>query len=136
MNKSSPQGAVFYTVPKIHKNLNRPPGRPIVSTRGTVLEPLSTYIDSYLRPLLSRTPSFLRDTTDFLRVLKSCSAMASEEAILLVTLDVRSLYTSIPQSAAFDTVKVSLQSREDLTTAHLAFILQLTDHDFPKFLVS
>lgn len=65
LNMIDPRLAQFYTVPKIHKHATRPPGRPIVSTKGTLLEPLSTYLDSFLRPLLPEIPSYLRDTTHF-----------------------------------------------------------------------
>ncbi|XP_033120928.1 uncharacterized protein LOC117120039 [Anneissia japonica] len=44
-----------------------PPGRPIVSGNGTLTEHISGFVDSILNPLLPFIPSFVQDTTDFLR---------------------------------------------------------------------
>ncbi|CAM4539289.1 unnamed protein product [Lepidochelys kempii] len=62
-----PRPGIFYLLPKIHKPGN--PGRPIISGIGTLTAGLSGYVDSLLRPYATSTPSYLRDTTDFLRKL-------------------------------------------------------------------
>ncbi|CAJ0920486.1 unnamed protein product, partial [Ranitomeya imitator] len=36
---------VFYVLPKIHKNLERPPGRPIVASMDSILSPLSILLE-------------------------------------------------------------------------------------------
>ncbi|KAJ1198834.1 hypothetical protein NDU88_002673 [Pleurodeles waltl] len=46
----NPVTPYFYAIPKIHKNLDSPPGRPIVSGINSVLEPLSRFADAFLRP--------------------------------------------------------------------------------------
>ncbi|XP_033122020.1 uncharacterized protein LOC117121033 [Anneissia japonica] len=71
-----------------------PPGRPIISGRGTLTEHLSGYIDSILNPLLINIPSFTQDSTHFLRKLSNVQQLNSDA--LLVTLDVTSLYSNIP----------------------------------------
>lgn len=40
----------FYLVPKVHKSLTNPPGRPIVSGIGGLCENVCTSIDFYLQP--------------------------------------------------------------------------------------
>ncbi|KAJ8041279.1 hypothetical protein HOLleu_12053 [Holothuria leucospilota] len=47
-----------------------PPGRPIVSGINTPTEYLSAYVDSFLQPLLKSIPSYIQDTTHFLRRLQ------------------------------------------------------------------
>ena len=62
VNSSTP---VFYMLPKIHKANN--PGRPVVSSVNSHTEKISAYVDDYLRPLTERLPSYIRDTTDFIK---------------------------------------------------------------------
>ena len=48
-------------------NLNiRPPYRTIVSSKRTLTEHISGYVDSILQPLLHNIPSLITDTNDFL----------------------------------------------------------------------
>ncbi|CAH2285974.1 Hypothetical predicted protein, partial [Pelobates cultripes] len=60
---------VFYTLPKIHKSEENPPGRPIVSGVGSLLSNLSEYIDKQLQPLVVVQPSYLRDSMSLLSAL-------------------------------------------------------------------
>uniref|UniRef100_A0A671PBT2 Uncharacterized protein n=1 Tax=Sinocyclocheilus anshuiensis TaxID=1608454 RepID=A0A671PBT2_9TELE len=46
-----PRVPLFYTLPEIHKSLETPVGRPIVSGIGSVTENNSEYGDYYLKPL-------------------------------------------------------------------------------------
>ena len=48
----SPKPGKFYLLPKIHKNVLPPPGRPIVSQIGSPTEKISGYLDFFLQPLL------------------------------------------------------------------------------------
>ncbi|XP_074804365.1 uncharacterized protein LOC141984839 [Natator depressus] len=87
-----PRPGVFSLLPKIHKPGN--PGRPIISGIGTLTAGLSGYVDSLLRPFATSTPSYLRDTTDFLRKLQSIGDLP--ENTILATMDLEALYTNIP----------------------------------------
>lgn len=40
-----PRIPTFYMLPKIHKSLESPPGRPIISSNGSLTEPASQFID-------------------------------------------------------------------------------------------
>ena len=85
-----PKIPYFYVLPKVHQNPLSPPGRPIVSGIGSILEPLSKFADAFLRPIVQKTGTYLRDTKDVLCLLKDLEF--SEQTDLLVTLDVESMY--------------------------------------------
>ena len=40
----------LYLLPKIHKNMNPPPGRPIISGNGCPTEKMSQFVDHFLNP--------------------------------------------------------------------------------------
>ena len=56
----------FYTLPKIHKNAEAPPGRLIVSSVRVLTERFSAFVDMVLEPFLKSLPSYIKDTKDFL----------------------------------------------------------------------
>ena len=82
----------MYFLKKLHKN---PHGiRPIVSGSSGPTEHISAYIDSIIKPLVPLIPSYIKDSSHVIALLeKTC---IPKEA-LLVTIDVSSLYTNIPQ---------------------------------------
>ena len=43
---------------------------PFVSGNGSPTERISEFVDSYLNPLVTHTPSYIQDTSDFLRKLE------------------------------------------------------------------
>ena len=86
--------SLFYMLPKIHKRLDNPPGRPIVSGNGCPTERISQLVDFFLQPTVKELPSYLRDTTHFLCRLQNLGTLPRD--CLLVTMDVASLYTNIP----------------------------------------
>lgn len=55
---------VFYGLPKIHKSVTDPPLRPIVASIGSLTEPLSQFVDFFIKKFVSNLPSFLEDTVD------------------------------------------------------------------------
>ena len=50
---------VLYMVPKIHKNLHNPPGRPIVSGVDSPTEKISHLLDILLQPYVQETSSYI-----------------------------------------------------------------------------
>ena len=83
----------FYMLPKIHKIGT--PGRPIVNGMGSITEKISAYINEEIRHLVPRIPSYLKDTTHLINILLG-KKLASTD--ILVTIDVKSLYTNIPHN--------------------------------------
>ena len=100
----------FYILPKIHKPGN--PGRPIVSSCGSSTEGILHFVDYHLAPLVKEIPSFIKDTTDFLNRIETIDNLPSDT--LLVTLDVRSLYTNIPHSEGIEACRAALNTRQVL----------------------
>lgn len=88
-----PVFSTFYALLKTHKNLKRPPGRPIVSGNGNLTEQASQLVDRHLRPFVTSLFSYTKDTLD---LLKQIEGLTVPPDALLVSLDVESLYCSIP----------------------------------------
>ena len=63
-----------------------PPGRPIEYGIGTLTENISSFIDSILQRLMQLIPSYIKDTTEFIK--QSASAKT-------IPIDVTSLYANI-----------------------------------------
>ncbi|KAJ1180319.1 hypothetical protein NDU88_005541 [Pleurodeles waltl] len=70
LETTHPRTPYFYCLPKIHKGILPPPGHPIVSGIGSVLEPLSTFCDSFLQPLVKGSSTYLKDTKDVLNLIE------------------------------------------------------------------
>lgn len=86
-----PRVATFYSLTKIHKLQNPPPGQPIVSGNGSIAENLSRVVDTYLQPYVVSLPSFVKDTIHLLQIIDG--VIISDDSIL-VGIDVEALYSS------------------------------------------
>ena len=87
-----PRIPVFYTLTKIHKPTLV--GRPIISGCDGPTERLSSFVDRLLQPIAQIQESYLKDTTHFIRFIESIRVPRNA---FLVSMDVTSLYTNIPQ---------------------------------------
>ncbi|CAJ0931098.1 unnamed protein product [Ranitomeya imitator] len=102
-----PVTPVIYTLPKIHKSLTNPPGRPIVASTDSILAPISIYLEKILTPLTRTMRSLILDTGHFLQTLRQFSPTPTGST--LVTFDVCSLYTSIKHDLGLKAVADLLQ---------------------------
>ena len=109
--------ARFYILPKIHKNKDSPPGRPIVSATSHPTEHIFQFVDAHLNPLVPKLPSYIKGTTHFLRKLDDLKELPSGS--LRVTLDVSSLYTNIPHKEGIKACRKALNSSGHLSRCHL-----------------
>ena len=109
--------ARFYILPKIHKNKQNPPGRPIVSANSHPTENISQFVDSHLNPLVPKLPSYIKDTTHFLKKLDDLKELPPGSP--LVTLDISSLYTNIPHNEGIEACRKALCSSDHLSRSHL-----------------
>jgi len=123
-----PRTPSIYFLPKIHKNQRPPPGRPIVSANQCPTERISGLVDHILRPFVPLLPSYIKDTTDFINHIEGLPRLNSTD--LLVTLDVTSLYTNIPNAESLETARNTLNlhrpdAHEALKNDHIVSLLEL-----------
>lgn len=91
---------MLYTLPKIHKPYSDiPSGRPIISA----------FVDFHLQPLVMFLPSYIRDTMDFIELINNVKL--PDCSVLLVTMDVESLYTNVPFQVGLEAIKFFLDQR-------------------------
>ena len=94
-----PRIPVFHTYTKIHKLT--PVGRPIISGCSGPTEQISAFVDHLFQPIVQLQASYLKDTTDFIYFIERIKLPKSA---ILVSMDVTSLYTNIPQREGITTV--------------------------------
>ena len=114
----------FYTLTKIHKQT--PVGRPITSGCGGPTERISQFVDFLLQPIAQTQSSYIKDTTDFINFIESTVV---PNDVLLVTMDVTSLYTNIPAEEGIEFVTKSYSDfygeRPPIPTEYLKELLSL-----------
>ena len=136
--KESDRQRIFYLLPKIHKPRSKwpqpdrmPEGRPIVSDCGSESYRVSQYLDSFIRPISIKHPSYIKDTYDFIAKVRNQRVPANA---FLVTGDVCSLYTNMRIDRTIETtrqafIKHPVEGRPD---AQLMKLLEITlrNNDF------
>nr|VZI30325.1 unnamed protein product [Spirometra erinaceieuropaei] len=112
----------FYGLPKVHKE--GAPLRPIVSLRGTPTYGPAKWLFQRLKFLTSDSNTTVNSSTQFLEKLKGVSLLSSD---IMVSFDVTSIFTSIPQDLAVETIELLLRKKYDKTENRLrhAQIIQL-----------
>jgi len=114
--KNTDRARTFYMLPKIHKPREKwpqpdmPEGRPIVSDYGSESYNVSKYIDSWIRPISIRHPSYLKDTYDFVSKIRG---QKIPKNALLVTGDVSALYTNMHIDRTLQVTKSALAKYRD-----------------------
>ena len=113
----------FYGIPKIHKSFERiPPIRPIVAQCNSMLAPTAKFIDHVLQPLSQSYPDYLQNSTSLVLLLDN---MQIPDDAILVTIDVESLYPSIPQSECINTIYNEMQANRQLMLFDPNFVIHL-----------
>ncbi len=100
----------FYGLPKMHKQfLTFPPMRPIVSHSNSILSASASFIDHTLQPIACSYHDYLHNSTTLLSTLQDLHV---PDDALLVTIDVESLYPSIPQTECLHIVYNEMYTRK------------------------
>ena len=115
----------LYFLPKIHKP--DIPGRPIISGYGDPTVKLSQYADHLLKPLLKHIPSYVQDTTHFLCRIFTFNKNLTNDFIL-VTIDVKSLYTNIPNDEGIQACIDMIKKHNKTTTELEQSIIEVLTH--------
>ena len=102
-----PRTSLFYMLPKIHKVNN--PGRPIVSAVSCPSSQIATFLDAILTPIVQKLPTFVKDSSDALRIFDAFRFTTHHR--YLFTMDVKSLYTVIPNADGLNALKHFLEQR-------------------------
>ena len=104
----------------------RSSGRPIVSSNSHPTERISEFVDFRLQPLVTKLPSYIKDTTHFIGPLP--------DGVLLVTLDISSLYTNVPHKDGIQACSEFLDRRVNpaIQTTRLCDLIRmiLTNNTF------
>lgn len=69
---------VFYMLPRIHKSLIEPKGRPIVASNDSLLELLSNFVDHFIKPYVLKLPSYINDSTDDINKISEIKDLPGE----------------------------------------------------------
>ena len=94
----------FYIQGKIHKQSN--PARPVISSVNCYTSDISKCVDYHFQPIVQQISSYIQHKSDFLRKINTIETIPDNS--YLVSLNVRCLYTSIPNSEDIKAVKISL----------------------------
>lgn len=87
----------FFTLSqKVHKSLENPPGRPIVSALKGPLERVGKYLDNLLKVMVTDLKSYVRETGDVLGHIAE------------IDLQGKPLYTSIPHEWGIRSIEIFL----------------------------
>ena len=92
--------ARIYDLSKIHKD--GCPLRPIVNTIGSPSYGLARLLTDKLKPLVSHSQSFIKDSSHF---IQNINTMSLRESDIMVIFDVVSLYTKIPVNEVVNIIK-------------------------------
>ena len=102
-------------------------GRPIVSTYDCPTVHISKFWDIILSPLVQELPSFIKDTPKLQQIIDDYEFPANaNHRPLLLTMDVTSLYVSIPYDGALKACEHFLDKRSNQTIS-TSTILQLIE---------
>ena len=123
----------FYIMPKLHKDPVK--GRPIVACHSWSTWPLSKWVANRINTYASSQETVLTDTNALISMLRGVE-FAEDDAVLLSTADVESLYTSIPIADALSAVEERLRAcgvEETflrITIAAIELVLKLNFFEF------
>ena len=113
----------FYGLPKVHKKFDHlPPIRPIISHCNSMLNPSARLLDHCLQPLAKSYPDYLENSTALSLILQDLHVPKNS---FLVSIDVESLYPSIPQSSCLNTIYDQMYKYRHLLLLDPNFLIQL-----------
>ena len=113
----------LYGIPKVHKNFKHlPPLRPIVSHCNSQLNPTAKLLDHCLQPLAQAFPDYIQNSTALSLILEDLHV---PDDAFLVSIDVESLYPSIPQTECLYTIYEQMHEHRHLLLLNPNLLIRL-----------
>ena len=116
MDAKDKDPAKFYVNFKVHKSHEKnkaPPVRPIVSGSGSMCENTGKFIQHHIKHIANKHETYLQDTSNFLRTLNEVKGL--DKKAILVTMDVKALFTNILHEEGLASLFEGLEERKDKT---------------------
>jgi Reverse transcriptase (RNA-dependent DNA polymerase) len=117
--KQNSANGVFYILPKLHKG--KLDSRPICANSNHPTRAISEHLHSLLLPIARNAFSFLDNSLELIKMLQSVSTTPST---LIITADIKSLYTRIPTIEGPSLV-AKMASNNKLSTIAIETLLSL-----------
>ena len=108
-----PRTPRFYLLPQIHKENN--PGRPVISSVDCHTRRISSFVDYHLQDSAQLLKSYVRDTTDYINKISTTGELPQEAN--LVTMDVKTLHTNIPNDEGLQALKEAMDKKQHKSVA-------------------
>ena len=103
--------ARFYLLRKIHKSLHDVLCRPVLSNSSYYTENISSFLDHHLQPPVQEVKSYIKNTKDFLKKLRSLSKLPDD--IILRTMDVALLHPNMPHDEFPAALRKRFENRKE-----------------------
>lgn len=117
----APRIATIYYLPKIHKNQEKPPGRPIISGIDSLTSRLGSYLDTFIQPVVVGLPSYIKDSSVVIKLFKD---LIPGPDMFLATTDVSSLYTIIPPEKGMRALEHFLKEETEMKSEQYDYLLE------------
>ena len=99
-----PETPSFYQLSKFHKEEN--PGRLVISSAGCHTSKIFVSVDYHIQDFKQSLKSYVKDTTDFINKIKHIGELSDNSYLL--TMDVKALYTNIPNDEVLQALKETM----------------------------
>ena len=90
----------LYGLPKIHKP--QVPVRLIVSCINSPTYQLAKYVNTLISPLVGQTPSFVKNTHNFVEFVRSICLQPTKA---MVSFDIKSFFANVPTQEALEVIE-------------------------------
>ena len=78
----------------------------MVSSEKCPTEKISAFVDEHLRPIVTKLKSYIKDTSDFVKKIKEMGKVPKDS--ILVTMDVKALYTNVDHNEGSEAMHEAL----------------------------
>lgn len=102
-----------------------PPGRPIMAQINSFISSILV-CGLFYKPFVQKLPSYIRDSTDFINKVSELRDLP--HTVLLLTLDVSSLYTNITHDKGLDALRFYLEEHDAASSPPSNFVVEMASY--------